>query len=185
MNREYAVNQLKAVFQSLSEDIEEARAYGREKPTNFAHRSLFRTHFAFIEGMAFQLRQVALFSVNEHPDFFAPGEMAILKEEKYFLSKKGEVDKQDNFQKLLPSILFSIRCYCRIHGAEFESNTGIQGWSSLQKYLDVRNQLMHPKSIADLEITEEKLKNCTEGAQWFKDTLLAMFDACNKADRKY
>ena len=109
----------------------------------------------------------------------------MLKEEKYILSKKGEIEVQENFQKLMPAILFSIRCYCKIYGAEFEPDTSRHGWNALGKYQEIRNQLAHPKSSSDLQITDEKLKHSLDAAEWFKETLLAMFRACDEADRKY
>nr|WP_290695070.1 hypothetical protein [Halomonas sp. UBA3074] len=185
MNRELVVRELQAVFKVLSEDIEGIRLYGQEHPTDLAHRTLLRTHFSFIEGMAYQLRQVALYSASEHLGFFSPEELAILKEEKYGLNKKGEIEVQGNFQKLRPAILFSIRCYCKIHGAEFEPDTSRHGWDAIGKYQVIRNQLAHPKSTADLKITDEKLKCSQDAAEWFKGTLLAMFHACDEADAKY
>lgn len=46
-----ALLKLRSVFNILAADVEEALAYGRSTPTDFAKRSLFRTYFVQIEGL--------------------------------------------------------------------------------------------------------------------------------------
>jgi len=151
----------------------------------FAQRTLLRTHFAFIEGITYQLKQVALYSVIEHPGFFSDDEVSLLKEESYSLNKKGEVEVRDNFQRLLPTILFAVKCYTKVHGASYQPDTGHHGWEALGSYVQLRNQLMHPKSTKDLEISNRKLEIATEGATWFKGMLQEMLAACAAADERY
>ncbi|MEH6594973.1 MAG: hypothetical protein V7736_05440 [Colwellia polaris] len=185
MNRELAVNQMKYVFTLLSNDIEEIREYGKENNNGFAQRTLLRTHFAFIEGMVFQLRCVAIATAKEYPDLFSNQEVTLLQEESYQLNAKGKLETKDNFQKLLPMLLFTINCYTRIHGAKITVKTGEHGWEALKEYLKIRNRLMHPKSLEDLELDEASLKKSTEAAKWFKSTLQEVFDECKKADDYY
>lgn len=184
MTREEAVKELKAVFKLLSDDVEEIRQYGQSNKSDFAHRTMFRTHFAFIEGMTFQLKQVALSFDAEHSGVFSSEEISMLKDESYSLNKKGEIKSKENFQRLLPTLLFAIKCYTRIHGAAFTPNIGHHGWEALGKYLNLRNQLMHPKSARDLEINSDKARIAIDAAAWFKATLQDMFNACNSADEK-
>jgi hypothetical protein len=182
MKRELAVNQMKSVFTLLSNDVEEIRVYGIENNNGFARRTLLRTHFAFIEGMVFQLRLVAIATAKDYPGLFSNEEVTLLKEERYQLSPKGKLETKVNFQKLLPMLLFTINCYTRIHGAKFTVKTDERGWEALKGYLRIRNNLMHPKSLSDLELDVSSLKISTEAAKWFKSTLLDMFAECAKAD---
>jgi hypothetical protein len=175
MNRELAVNQMKSVFTLLSNDVEEIRVYGKENNNGFSQRTLLRTHFAFIEGMVFQLRLVAIATAKDYPDLFSNEEVTLLHEERYQLSAKGKLETKDNFQQLLPMLLFTINCYTRIQGAKFTVKTDVHGWGALKDYLKIRNRLMHPKNLDDLELNNTSLKTSTEAAKWFKSTLLEMF----------
>lgn len=181
MNRADAVDQLKRVFTVLIKDVDEAVAYGRTNPSPFAHRTLVRTHFALVEGLAYQLRQVTLASL-EGTELLTLVEVAILKEERYALNAKGHPEVRENFQNFLPNLLFSIRCYTKNHGASYEPNLGHHGWEAMRKAAEVRNRITHPKSDSSLALSEEDLKHFVEAAAWWKATMLEMFAACAEAD---
>ncbi|MDO6387499.1 MULTISPECIES: hypothetical protein [unclassified Uliginosibacterium] len=181
MNRQETVEQLKRVWAVLASDLDEALAYGRQNSSAFAHRTLVRTHFAMIEGLSYQLRQVTLTSL-EGTDLVTPIEIALLREERYFLNGKGHPEPKEDFQTFLPSLLFSIRSYLKNHGATYEPDTSHHGWEALRKAVDIRNRLMHPKSEACLHLSETDLKIFTEAAAWWKKTILGMFSACDEAD---
>ena len=179
MNRKSAIIEMRAVFEVLSNDIEEIREYGKSNKSEFAERTLLRTHFAFIEGMTHQLKLVALCAASEHPSIFTSKELTVLKEEQYSLNKKGEIETKDNYQKLMPMMLFTINCYTKAHGGNYKPKTGVHGWEAMKDYLKIRNNLMHPKSTSDLKLDDNKLKISIDAAEWFKKTMQEMFDNCS------
>jgi hypothetical protein len=181
--RRQAVDELKKTFKILAEDVEESRAYGEHNPTPFAHRTLLRTHFALIEGMTYCFRQVALAAAKY--GLFSPAEIALLKEENYHLNKKGQVATRNNWQQLLPSIIFSMRCYGRVHGAPFEPDIGDNGWACMHQYKKLRDRLTHPKSSADLQLSDRDLEIAMKAATWFKSTVQTLLETCDKADEHY
>ncbi|MEJ1334484.1 MAG: hypothetical protein RPU37_00400 [Candidatus Sedimenticola sp. (ex Thyasira tokunagai)] len=182
MNRETAVNQLKETYNILAKDLDEIVAYGKDNNSDFAQRTLVRTHFALIEGMSYQLRQVALASLEPHRGMLTPGEISILREEKYLLNHKGEVEPKEIFQKPLPSMLFSMTSYAKAHGTTFAPDRGNHGWDAMKKLVRIRNGLMHPKSAAGLSLSDEDLQQVVEAAKWWKSTMLELFATCKEAD---
>lgn len=189
MNREDAVNQLKKMYKILSEDLDEIVSYGKGNNNSFAHRTLVRTSFALIEGVSYQLRLVTLASLGQYegrltPDEgrLTPGEICILKEEKYTLDKKGNPEAKECFQNTLPTLLFSMICYVKNHGGTFVPDTGNHGWDSMKKLVGIRNNLMHPKSIADLTLSDEQLEHVRTALIWWEENLRALFKTCDKAD---
>ena len=181
MNRFVAVNELKRVFVVLVNDLEDSLVLGRKDPTQFAHRTLIRTYFAYVEGLAFQLRQVTLASLKE-TDLLSPGELALLKEERFQLNHRGQPEARENFQQVLPNLLFSIRCYVKNHGATYQPDISHHGWECMKRAVEVRDRLTHPKSAEGLEVTDADLHVFNEGAAWWKKTLIEMFAACGEAD---
>ena len=181
MNRADAVNELKRIFTVLANDLESALELGRADPSQFVHRTLFRTYFAYVEGVAFQLRQVTLASL-QGTDLLTSAELALLREERFQLNSKGIPEAKENYQQVLPNLLFSLRCYVKNHGAAYLPDTGHHGWESMRKAVAVRDRLMHPRSTGGLEITEEDIQYFVAGAAWWKRTLLEMFAACGEAD---
>lgn len=184
MNRAAAVNELKRVFAVLLNDLEEALALGRREPSQFAHRTLFRTYFAYVEGLAFQLRQVSLASL-QNTSLLTEGELALLREERHQLNSRGQPVSRENFQRVLPNLLFSIHCYVKNHGATYQPDTSQHGWEMMKKAVAVRDRLTHPKSAEGLDVTEEDTQVFAEGAAWWKRTLLEMFAACGEADELF
>jgi hypothetical protein len=185
MQRADAVENLKDVYRILSADMESAIAYSAAHSTPFAHRTIVRTFFSLVEGLAFQLRQVTVASLEPYPDRLTTAELALLREERYFLNNKGEPEAGENFQRFLPNILFTLRCYGKNHGASFAPDTSNHGWQAMQHAVGVRNRITHPKSVADLTLTEHDQMRLIDASKWWKKTLFEMFDECDKADAQW
>ena len=179
---ELATRKLKAVFAILSDDVEAACDYGRSDPSPFAHRTLFRTYFAMIEGLSFNLRNVSLACAEQSPGLLRPEEIALLREQKYSLNSKGIARGVADYQRLLPTILFSLRTYAIVHGTQFEPDTSLNGWKAMQEFVGIRNGLEHPKSAEDLQLSESNIRSAFDAAVWWKTTVLNLFETCEKAN---
>ncbi len=185
MQRADAVEQLNSVYRILSADMDAAVAYSAEHSNPFAHRTVVRTLFSLIEGLAFQLRQVTIASLEPHTGSLTLAELVLLREERYNLNTKGEPETSDNFQNFLPNLLFTIRSYGKNHGATFQADTSTHGWQAMRHAVNLRNRITHPKSVANLTLSDQDQKNLIEAAAWWKKTLLEMFDACDRADAEW
>jgi hypothetical protein len=174
--------ELKKVYNILAEDVEEARTYGQKISSGFAHRSLFRATFALIEGLSFQFRSVSLACAAAMPQLLTTAEISLLKEEKYKLDNKGTPKASADFQRLLPNIFFSMRCYAKVHGVIFEPDTKNHGYESMQKFVSIRNGLEHPKSASGLENSDEDLRHAMEAVIWWKNEVFRLLQACDEAD---
>jgi hypothetical protein len=174
---EVAVRELIDVYHVLASDVDAARQYGQQQPTPFAHRTLFRTHFALVEGLSHQLRRVARI-VNEHfPGSLDEGEVDLLRDYRYRLNDKGEPAKAQEFQRTLPSTLFAIRCYSKVYGIPYEITLNDPGYKAFKELVGLRNRLMHPKCKADLDLTEAQIRNAAEAATWWKQTIIKLIEA--------
>lgn len=182
MDRTTAVQQLKDVYRILSSDMDAAVAHRGASPSPFADRTLVRTFFSLVEGLTFQLRQVTLSTLEPHHGRLTTAELSLLREERYFLNKKGETESGENYQRVLPNLLFTIRCYPKNHGASFTPDISHHGWHAMQHAVAVRNQITHPKSVADLTLTAQDLQHLVDASKWWTKTIFAMLDACDEAD---
>lgn len=52
----------------------------------------------------------------------------------------------------------------------------------MQEFVQVRNGLEHPKSLADLELDDAQRVSAVEAAKWWKATVLQLFEVCQEAD---
>lgn len=181
MDRKAAVAQLQTVWSILSRDVDAATAYGQMEKTPYAQRALVRAHFALIEGLSYSLRQVTLASL-QGTEFLTEAEVALLREERYSIDEKGHPKTAPQFLKFPDSLLFSIRCYIKNHGATFDPDTQHPGWSAMRRAVKVRDRVTHPKTAESLDLSKEDLESFVDAAAWWKMTMLAMFAACQEAD---
>nr|WP_315494667.1 hypothetical protein [uncultured Rhodoferax sp.] len=184
MGRKEAVEELKRVYAVLSADVSEARAATLRSPTEFNKRTLVRTCAALVEGLSYQLRQVTLATLQD-TDFLAAGDLAILRETRYQLTRQGDVEERDNFQSTLSMLLFTLRIYAKNHGAAYSPATSDNGWNCLRKAFDLRDRLMHPKSLQDLLVTDAAGADFTAGIKWWDDSVGQLLAACDAADAAF
>jgi hypothetical protein len=52
-------------------------------------------------------------------------------------------------------------------GSSFNLNTDGQGWKNLSKAVKVRDRLMHPKEVADLQVSNEEVGAAKKAFEWF------------------
>ena len=173
---------MKAIWAVLASDVEKALEHGLSARSSFALRTLFRAYFALIEGLTYQFRKIALACGEYDAHLLTVEEITLLREQKYSLNNKGMPVPTTDYNKLLPGMLFSIRCYSKVHGVQFEPDTGLHGWEAMQEFVKIRNGLEHPKTVADLELNEAQVLNANEAATWWKSTILQLFEACKEAD---
>ena len=174
--------ELKRTYAILAADLEEIVAYGKRDPSEFAHRTLVRTHFALVEGLTFQLIQLALAGGKDDPGLFSAEEMGVLRQEKYELSNTGKPKSRTVFHDLLPSIRFAIGCFSQVYGAQFHPEYSTPGWQAMGKLRLIRNRVTHPRNTEDLHLSDDDLRYATAAAGWFKTTMTSLFEACAQAD---
>ncbi|ELC9557897.1 MULTISPECIES: hypothetical protein [Vibrio] len=182
MKVEKANDEMWMFHQLLLEDVRAARDFGLSVKSRFALRTLYRTSAAYIEGVTYQLRLVCLAALEDVPDIFDANEIMLLREKSVGLDYKGRIKERDSFQSLKSNILFLFRCFGKLHKLDFEPNTSDHRWASLGEFIEIRNSLMHPKSIEDFEMTEIKNKVSLEAVEWFHENLKRLYRECETAD---
>ena len=184
MLRDAAINELKAIYHVLHSDMAAAREIVLNSDTQFARRMLVRAFFAFVEGLAYSMRQVTLASSQE-VSVFSRAELFLLREKKYQIDERGKVLRErDNYLPTSAGFLFSLRMYPKLHGAEFNPELGA-GWEAFKSAQITRDAITHPKSLGKLEISDAAFLTFVKASDWGQATLAAMFAACEEADRKW
>ena len=183
MPRKEAVNELKLIYGTLLADIVQAEELYRISDTQFSRRVLIRAFFAFIEGLAYNLRQVTLASCEKLPNM-SDEERVRLREKTYELDKDGNLRLRTKYLRTGPGFLFSLQMYPKTHGGEYSPKLDNGGWVAFDSALKLRDSITHPKSAATLEISDEAFKVFCKASDWAQTLLLEMFDVCNKADRR-
>ena len=48
----------------------------------------------------------------------------------------------------------------------------------MKRYVKIRNALMHPKSVEDLKMSQDKIQTSDAAAEWFKVAFLSLLETC-------
>lgn len=147
---------------------------GFDEDDQFYRRTLVRTLFAMVEGAVFALKQEALEQYRIGKLELSPGEHAMLSEVSYSLKKSGAVNESSCYPKLIANIKFTFPICARAWGTLFEFDPPLSKepkWGKFCQAIEIRNRLMHPKSLEDLEVQDSDLTDVLDAASWFSEQL--------------
>jgi hypothetical protein len=166
---------------TLAEDTQEAARRCRSQDTPVHRREFIRSLFAAAEGFAWHLKR----DVFAHTEVrLADHERAALREETYTVSDNGNVKVQTRFLPLISSLRLAIRIVQR-YRSTYVIDFNDKGWDGLVKSVEVRNRLVHPKTIDDLAVTNEEVERASAGLDWLMkaqlDIAAAMRDESYKS----
>ena len=65
--------------------------------------------------------------------------------------------------------------FARALAVDYELDVGGRGWEAFQGAVRIRNRIMHPKHVSDLEITDEELGHVHRAAAWYKESTLLLY----------
>ena len=181
--RAAAVNELKAIYPVLFDDLMRADALFAGAPSDFANRNRVRAYFAYVEGLAYVLRQVTLVSLDGL-GVLTETELDQLQDQKRKINSTGKVTIFPAYMQMGDSLRFTLRCYPKGHGInDYEPALGA-GWGSMAAAIKIRNRVTHPKSVADLTITPAEVACVDAARQWWHDSVRAMLAACQQEDER-
>ncbi|MGC9396298.1 MAG: hypothetical protein ACP5J4_15755 [Anaerolineae bacterium] len=150
-------------------DYLESDDFDNDYSVQHLRRTLVRTLFAMIEGITFAHKQKILADYEAGRRHLSHAEYAILTEESYQLRDSGTIRTSPNYPNIQANIKFVFPLYARILDSEFTFDPPLSapGWQSLCRSIEIRNRLMHPKSLTDLDVTDTDLEEVEKAAEWF------------------
>ncbi|MDM7939709.1 MAG: hypothetical protein QUS07_05125 [Methanothrix sp.] len=167
---EEAIALFDALSSTLEEDANSALELAKRDPSQFNLRQAHRTVFTAIEGLVSLLKDqvLALFPMNR--GYYTDAEVALLREEAFYLNGKGDAITRDCFLRLEDNLKFAWKMYFR--EIPFEPSLCFSGpcWASFQQALRKRNCVTHPKSTNDLNVTADDLTTLEVAYSWVRCT---------------
>jgi hypothetical protein len=142
----------------------ESQASGERK---LYRRGFVRAVTALAEGSCYALKQVIATAPLDPP--LDAVELLMLNEKQVKLGSKGEVDTAKAKLNSVDNIRFalSIACEaCEIPPVDF----GNHGWEMVGKAFRIRDRLTHPKSSAELIVSDDEMNIVTAADEWLGET---------------
>ena len=129
-------------------------------------RSYVRSVFAAIDGSTYGMKRVALQVWTHRQPRLDADDLELLIETNFDQQGKGK-------KRFLPfgkSIKIAFDVFAKVVGSVSSVDYGVKGWTDLLGAADIRHRLMHPKSRADLEVSDSDLDTIRAGADWYFKT---------------
>lgn len=176
---------------TISTDFAHAFKYYSSRPHEaFARRLLVRSVIGYIEGHMGAIREQLLF----HHDYFTDNERASQLPEIDAIAKalnldfpvtdycalagislrsikRADSEIREEFLCVEKTITLLFRLHGRLFDHSITPTNDSEGWQTLMEVKGKRNQLTHPRSAKDLEVTTEQVCQALAIFLWFKDHL--------------
>ena len=155
----------------------------RDKLSQPERRIYVRSVFATIEAYIYVLKQIAL---RMHPDPKCPtiseAERAFAHEQEYRLTDSGDVITRRTKISLEANIRFAFKLLAKAGSLPSELDVSGSEWQSFRRAIKIRDRITHPKSVSDLNISDEDDKDVSVGFGWVLISHAKLFTAiCSKA----
>lgn len=157
----------------IIEELEKTKIFLQYENINdpFYRRLLLRNIFSIIETYLFVTREIIKIKIDfDGKNAQVPWwELAILNEQKTALDDQGNAKTLDDFQKFIPSLKFTLNLFAKIFDSEFPKY-GDNNFEKLVKLSKRRNDVTHPKSLDQLLISDQEIKDIISMFGWFVQT---------------
>lgn len=105
-------------------------------------------------------------------------------ESTYTVSSSGKLEQQTRGMSLTTMIRFTTRIAQDI-SPELQVDFGSLGWQEFQQAIAIRHRITHPKSAADLEITEDDIALATRSLFWLLEIIQNVMQSTNLRAESY
>jgi hypothetical protein len=171
---------------AVGKDADECEVLMATNDTQFARRNWVRAYFAWVEAMCFLLRrfviekkfQKRVIRPADIPEFSA------LSEIKYSVTPKGEAVAEPANSKTRDYIGFSLMACSRLFGLGLSIDRGSKHFQNFDLALRVRDRITHPKTLAEITISNDDVKAVKEFKGWFAAHIEVLFNEGIKAKMK-
>jgi hypothetical protein len=167
------------MFDTLFSDVELIERQLTKRDLQVWRRALYRAVFAMIEGVNNWLKQSVI-------EVYWPGiigdetKNALLDREEY-TDQAGRKRIHTRFKKFSDNLFFAFDTYAWTSGSSFAPNKNSPEWNRLHSANAVRNRIVHPKNVSDLQVTNHELALLKTVESWYIDQLFALFRSTARA----
>jgi hypothetical protein len=166
-----------AMFFALREDAVHWLPSGQAADDPYRRRAFVRATLAFLEGTGSAMKRLALAMHEAGQAEFSPAELAILREETYELSDRGEPKTRVMKIRTLENVRFAVRSFAHAHQLDASLRVDGAGWQAVQQAIRIRDRLVHPRVSTDLTVTDDEIEIVNAAGKWFQDAVMELFTA--------
>ena len=156
------------MWKALADDVDVCQRYLQQDDLPATRRQLVRAIFALIEASTYYGKREALGVARDKGHKVHVLAEAALLDVGYAVSSKGKIEAQSARIPLANNIKLSLRALATFVAPGFDPPFGDSGWEKLRLAIRIRDRLTHPKSLKDLEVSDEDLATVRAGFNWYR-----------------
>lgn len=172
-------------FVILGEDVVSASAAVDKDDNQSNRRALVRATVSAVEAMAHLYRSQLLLRIKADPTRYSTAEIALIREESYFLDGSGRPRIRPNYAPLPATFRFIIAMYHRGLWKQFDLDVDSHQWHAFHRVVELRHRLTHPKHPGSLQVSDRDLADTRAAYIWLLYTTeKALVDLIDEGRRR-
>ena len=170
--------QLLLTINVLDADIAFAAKQWRQDTANqFWARTNIRCFCASIEGVLSMLKNVTPDTAKYFDVHLSEKEIELATERRRH--NKNGIIKEVRISSPLPErIKETFKLFLKAHDTDIPIEYNAAGFNDLRDGFELRNKLMHPKGVFDLQVSSQAMESAIRGQRWFSAVLIAVLEKC-------
>ena len=136
-------------------------------PSQPMRRALVRAAWAHIEGTVFAVKQLVLRACDLGSVELTASDREFLSELLIVVDSVGNAKLESKWCDTLTNVKKTFKLAAACFVLDWRPNFGTQGWQQIIELLEVRHRVTHPKSVEQLELTDEEVEVYRNAFAWF------------------
>ena len=164
---------LRLTFEVLDSDLKFAeQQWAKDESSQFWRRTLVRCFCAHAEGVLSLLKS----AIPDIADYFRVS----LNGNEFEIVTERRANNKPAYLSFRENVKETLKIYAKAHTTQIIINYNEPGFDDLCNTFEIRNKLMHPKKLFDLEVSDAPLNAAFRGEKWFATVLTKLLNECVK-----
>jgi len=150
---------------------------------DFWARTYVKTLGSWIEGNLWVYKYILVNSNIPKALGFSIEEQLYLQEASWKVDNRSEIKVEDKKIGVKQNIKAFMKLMSKHSSSSFEDLSG-NGWKGLEQFFDIRDRLMHPKSLNGLNVNKNQIHAIEKGRIWLRSNFNAVQEVIKTASYK-
>jgi hypothetical protein len=176
-----ALSELIDELEKMSGNLEN-HLYGENK--EFWRLLFVQTLYSEVEAQILLIKLSALQRCSNENIPLSQGEILHLQGITYQLTDSGEIKTRESKTSLVAEMKFALKCMAKSFRISHKPDLLHPSYQKLDKFIKIRNRIVHPKKRDDLKIFDKDLDDCFLAWKWLNDDIIAQYQSFSEIMEK-
>lgn len=146
-----------------------------------ARRAFIRGMFALFEAMTYRMKANALAFGSAKLE---PSEVLLLEEREFSLEDNGNLKQRSPKLRTLPNLRFTFAMLVKASEIDWAPSYDGPGWAAVKESILTRDRLTHPRTLADVTVSDGQMVSASKALMWFTATQVKLLSTIHEKQAK-